>query len=679
MQKWNGSLLRKFDDAVDGNASVGTTVVVRNTVGNTLAVIYDVDDTNSVQKNNPFVTDDFGRYSFYAPNGKYTIEFGDGSDSIEITLVDNITHNGLLGLDAAGGHDAIYSRVFNSQAEMVAYTGLVAGNKVQVSESGIILDYEIVDYESNIDLGEGLWAKLLDNSDGRWAIKVDGNNASDIPNNINAAQVGNKIISGLVQKISTYGDSTMYGATVGSLGTQNPDQPAQSLYVAILNITGTNNPVNNRAISGSTLNQMLNGTDGSGSTYASKLESGGIDDTVNLVYMNHGINDNTAGLGIDQYKSDLVEFVQITRKNGKCPVLVTPVPAAMNLYSQEANFTLASYVDTMRLVAKQMGVDLVDQYYYLTQTANQVTMYPTILGDGVHPTTRCYIQLGYNMLIPLIRVKTLYNNGDSAGLYDATWLDNLTSARTIFQNGARTTATITGNKNGTSQGVNYPVIFDAPKRTFSVIGLQWAGACKCELIHNNSVTTRDYYNLREFGSTTAEDWDSDTKFHYQVWAGLQIFGLFINNGDSGTGDTLAFSGIAMTNESFNCQTNKARYWMNRGFNAIANLDTIVAPNIFIAAAVNYVLVDKQNNPVLDIIRIGSDLVARLYVNGATTTTATIETGTATDRLYDIQIIFSDTSIIFFAGDNTVTMTITSPMPNMMPYNAYRNDSVSVSE
>lgn len=106
MQKWNGTLLRKFDDPVEGNASVGTTVVVRKTSDNSLAVIYDVDDVNSVQKNNPFVTDDFGRYSFYAPNGKYIIEFGDGSDDIEITLVDNIDHNELLNRNAVGAHDA---------------------------------------------------------------------------------------------------------------------------------------------------------------------------------------------------------------------------------------------------------------------------------------------------------------------------------------------------------------------------------------------------------------------------------------------------------------------------------------------------------------------------------------------------------------------------------------------
>lgn len=103
MQKWNGTLLRKYDDVVDGNASVGTTVVVRNTVGNTIAVVYDVDDINSVQKNNPFVTDDFGRYSFFAPNGKYTIEFGDGSDNIEIVLVDNVNHQGLSGRNPADG------------------------------------------------------------------------------------------------------------------------------------------------------------------------------------------------------------------------------------------------------------------------------------------------------------------------------------------------------------------------------------------------------------------------------------------------------------------------------------------------------------------------------------------------------------------------------------------------
>lgn len=127
MQKWNGSLLRKFDDAIDGNASVGTTIVVRNTVSNTLAVIYDIDDINSVQKNNPFVTDNFGRYSFFAPNGKYTIEFGDGSDSIEITLVDNSTLQELSGLTEPSELDKRFTTSFKNDIYGSAVSNMIAG------------------------------------------------------------------------------------------------------------------------------------------------------------------------------------------------------------------------------------------------------------------------------------------------------------------------------------------------------------------------------------------------------------------------------------------------------------------------------------------------------------------------------------------------------------------------
>lgn len=129
MQKYNGALLRKFDDDIEGNASVGTSVVVRNKSDNTLAAIYDVDDTNSIQKPNPFVTDAFGRYSFFAPNGKYILEFGDGSDTIEVTLADNITHNDLINLNAAGGHDAIYARTFANVDAMLAFNGLQVGQR----------------------------------------------------------------------------------------------------------------------------------------------------------------------------------------------------------------------------------------------------------------------------------------------------------------------------------------------------------------------------------------------------------------------------------------------------------------------------------------------------------------------------------------------------------------------
>lgn len=161
MQKYNGALLRKFDDDIEGNASVGTSVVVRKKSDNNIAAIYDVDDTNSIQKPNPFVTDAFGRYSFFAPNGKYVLEFGDGSDSIEITLVDNIVHNELLGRGDVGAHDDIYSRHVDTVIE-VADLGLSDGAYIFIDErkakfrvkTGTPNGYD------KVDAGNGLVAEL---------------------------------------------------------------------------------------------------------------------------------------------------------------------------------------------------------------------------------------------------------------------------------------------------------------------------------------------------------------------------------------------------------------------------------------------------------------------------------------------------------------------------------------
>lgn len=118
MQKYNGTLLRKFDDPVQGNASVGTSVVVRKKSDNSIAPIYSVDDVNSIQKPNPFTTDAFGRYSFFAPNGKYIIQFGDGSDEIEISMVDNLDHNSLANRDSAGAHDASSVKYLNRNVDL---------------------------------------------------------------------------------------------------------------------------------------------------------------------------------------------------------------------------------------------------------------------------------------------------------------------------------------------------------------------------------------------------------------------------------------------------------------------------------------------------------------------------------------------------------------------------------
>lgn len=143
MQKYNGALLRKFDDPVQGNASVGTSVVVRKKSDNSIAPIYSVDDINSIQKPNPFTTDAFGRYSFFAPNGKYILQFGDGSDEIEISMADNLDHNELLNRNAGGAHDATaielsggesLEYLINNPSSLISSQNWIDGETVNVGE-----------------------------------------------------------------------------------------------------------------------------------------------------------------------------------------------------------------------------------------------------------------------------------------------------------------------------------------------------------------------------------------------------------------------------------------------------------------------------------------------------------------------------------------------------------------
>ncbi|MCV5404151.1 hypothetical protein OFM88_31860, partial [Escherichia coli] len=80
-----------------------------------------------------------------------------------------------------------------------------------------------------------------------------------------------------------------------------------------------------------------------------------------------GINDSQLNLDIDQYRRDVQDFVDITRKNNKVPILVTPninpaVPTS-SIIDESKSKRLSRYVIVMRDVAAKMDVDLVDNYY----------------------------------------------------------------------------------------------------------------------------------------------------------------------------------------------------------------------------------------------------------------------------------------------------------------------------
>lgn len=109
MQKYNGQLLRKFDSDTEGNVVVGGPIVIRNASDNSVATLYETDNTSGPQKNNPFVTDNLGRYWFYAEDGKYKIDDGsDEADWVEISLKDNQAYDHSLSFNRnlSGAHEA---------------------------------------------------------------------------------------------------------------------------------------------------------------------------------------------------------------------------------------------------------------------------------------------------------------------------------------------------------------------------------------------------------------------------------------------------------------------------------------------------------------------------------------------------------------------------------------------
>lgn len=90
MEKYNGSLIRQFPSLITGNAASGVNVSVCGVNTSNLVTIYGVDDTNSTPIANPITTDSKGFYSFYVPDGRYTLRFSNGFPALEINMIDAV-------------------------------------------------------------------------------------------------------------------------------------------------------------------------------------------------------------------------------------------------------------------------------------------------------------------------------------------------------------------------------------------------------------------------------------------------------------------------------------------------------------------------------------------------------------------------------------------------------------
>lgn len=205
--------------------------------------------------------------------------------------------------------------------------------------------------------------------------------------------------------VDCYGDSTMFGDDGGMGGQAATTQPSRLQFFLRAYYSNSAATVNNVAISGTDSQQMLDGTDGSGSTFEARI----IATSAVVIYCNHCINDvNVGRSGID-YKRNWIEIIEICRKHGKTPIVVTPQPMMVvaNPTFDANSETVRKFVEIQRQVAEELSVPIVDQYDLIHRFfLNGESAVRDFIPDGEHPNEALYKVMGNNLAIPWVRVET---------------------------------------------------------------------------------------------------------------------------------------------------------------------------------------------------------------------------------------------------------------------------------
>lgn len=175
-----------------------------------------------------------------------------------------------------------------------------------------------------------------------------------------------------------YGDSTMAGLTMVSPGkyvitpASEPANVQQDL--------GSRVRIWNQGVSGTTLQQLIDGTDGQHTMNLQQLMA---KSASKIVVENFAIND-ASSQSLLQYMSNVDYFVTQARANGKVPVIDEPNPVcdgtSKNIPELEAEVAaLEQYAATYR-------VAIVQQYAYIKSLPDWQSM----LVDCIHPEEALY-------------------------------------------------------------------------------------------------------------------------------------------------------------------------------------------------------------------------------------------------------------------------------------------------
>lgn len=215
----------------------------------------------------------------------------------------------------------------------------------------------------------------------------------------------------------------------------------------------------------------------------------------------------------------------------------------------------------MRETARQLEVDLVDQYYWFSQSSNRIKI-NEIIADGAHLSSAAYRQAGFNLAIPLVSCGKLQQEGDSVGLNQTSWFDNGTVNRQIQQrpdmNGTRCGATLSFDRDGTKLvGLNYPVLLDSPQECVSMIGLQWGSGARSVVQVNGMHVQHKVHQQKSYGDLDYINWDAEFKIRHKMWAGLNVFGFLIDIANPSDEDGFAFSGLYLPKVRFSSMSRKS--------------------------------------------------------------------------------------------------------------------------
>ncbi|WP_080412326.1 SGNH/GDSL hydrolase family protein [Burkholderia ubonensis] len=177
--------------------------------------------------------------------------------------------------------------------------------------------------------------------------------------------------------IDMYGDSTMAGVTmVGAeyvtTANNEPNNVQQEL--------GSRARIFNQGVSGTTLQELIDGTDG---RHTMNLQQLMANSSSRIVVENFAIND-ASSQSLQQFMSNVDYFVTQARANGKVPVIEEPNPVCdQNLKNIPE---LDAQVAALEEYAARYNVAIVKQYDYIKSLPDWQSMLP----DRIHPNEALY-------------------------------------------------------------------------------------------------------------------------------------------------------------------------------------------------------------------------------------------------------------------------------------------------